>query len=76
MSHFYLVTDAMAEQVEAATGMRGRDTPLGALIEAPPSVADLRELAASIDRMMHPNRCTCGAFAIVHRPGCPAEQMT
>jgi hypothetical protein len=68
---FYLVTDATAEEVERRTGLQGHNTHLGALVETP-TPFDLGEAMARLDRLLHPNRCTCGAYAVFHRPGCPA----
>lgn len=67
---YFLVTDSTAEEVERRTGLRGRDTPMGVFVPAPPP-----GIAAALERMeraLHPNRCTCGAWAVVHRAECPA----
>lgn len=66
---YYLVTDACADEVERKIGVRGRDTPLGTLIEAPAPFpwAELELVRRALD----PSRCTCGRYAILHSPNCP-----
>lgn len=67
---YLLVTDATAAQVEAKTGFPAHDTPLGALLENPKPFnldAAMREL----DRALHPRRCVCGTYRVMHRPDCP-----
>jgi hypothetical protein len=71
----YLVTDATAEELERLTGLRGRDTPLGVLVEKPKPFcleAELEKLA----KLLHPTHCTCGSYAIIHQPNCPMWGIT
>lgn len=68
---YLLVTDATAAEVEAQTGMRGHDTPIGALVEDRKPV-NIHESMAIIDRALYPTQCTCDMHAIIHRPNCPA----
>lgn len=70
----YLITDSHAEEVEAKTGLRGHNTPLGVLIEKPKETQWRPELA-EIKRALNPNRCTCGAWSILHRPCCPVGDV-
>lgn len=67
----YLVTDATAAELEARTGLYGHDTPLGVLAEKPKPFRLDVELE-KLDRILHPRRCTCGSFAVIHQPNCPA----
>lgn len=71
MKKYLLITDAVPSQVEAATGLKGTMTDLGTLVEKP-GPFDVHGAMAVIDRALHPNRCTCGAYAVMHRPNCPA----
>lgn len=68
---YWLVKDATPGQVETVTGLRGALTPQGTIVEAPPDMGAVYEQVAAFERMLNPNRCTCGAWAIMHRPGCP-----
>jgi hypothetical protein len=74
MKKYYLVTDATAEEVIAKTGLDAHQTHMGALVERPPEF-DLHGALAELDRAFNPNRCTCGAYAVIHRPSCPAGLM-
>lgn len=69
---YYLVTDAVGEQVTRRTGLPVHDTPLGALVQKPKPFNLDAELDR-LDRAMFPNkpRCTCGPWAVFHRPSCP-----
>jgi hypothetical protein len=71
MKKYLLVTDATADQVKQATGLDGHDTPLGALIEKPRPF-NMQAAMEELDRALHPNRCICGRYAIMHRLNCPA----
>lgn len=68
---YYLITGTSASQVERLTGLRGHDTMLGTLVEEPRPVR-IAAAMDELDRALRPNRCTCGAFAIIHRSNCPA----
>lgn len=70
MKEYYLVTDSHAEEVERLTGLQGRDTRLGVLVEKPKPFNLDAELD-KLDRALHPRRCTCGPWSIIHRPNCP-----
>lgn len=72
---YFLITDSHADEVEALTGLRGRDTPFGVLVEQPKPFR-LEVAMERFERAFHPNRCTCGRGAIFHRSGCPAECLT
>lgn len=67
----YLITDAAPAEIEAKTGLRGHMTPFGTLVEKPKPV-DMHGALRAIERALNPNACTCGGYAIVHRPNCPA----
>jgi hypothetical protein len=69
MTH-YLVTGTSAAEVERKTGLRAHDTPLGTLVEKPQPFR-LEVEMERLERILHPHRCTCGAWAIVHQAGCP-----
>jgi hypothetical protein len=73
---YYLVTDAVAEQVTRCTGLPAHDTFLGALVEQPKPFNLDAELDR-LDRAMFPNkpRCICGRTAILHQPNCPMSLM-
>lgn len=71
MKKYYLVTDSTAAEVERCTGLRGRDTFMGALVERPEPF-DMHGTLAEINRALHPMWCTCGSYAVVHQPNCPA----
>lgn len=65
---YLLVTDATAGQVERAVGLRGLDTPHGALVEEPQRL-DVGAMVAAFERARSgPRRCFC---AVVHMPPCP-----
>ena len=70
MKSYYLITDSHAAEVEAQTGLVGHNTALGVLVEKPTPFSLDAELA-KLDRALHPNKCGCGAWSIIHRPGCP-----
>ncbi len=70
----YLVTDSVAEEVERLTGLRAHDTPLGTLVEKPKPFR-LEVEMEKLNHLLHPTRCTCGAWAILHRPGCPVGDV-
>lgn len=74
MKKYILITDAVPDQVEAATGIKGHLTPLGTLVEEPVRF-DIHGAMAILDRAFNPNRCTCGAYALLHRPNCPAGNV-
>lgn len=63
-------TGLSAAEIERRTGMRAIDTPLGVMLEKPKPL-DMRGALAEIDRALHPTRCICGPFAIIHRSNCP-----
>ncbi len=71
---YYLITDSTADEVERLTGIRGLDMPSGVLVEKPrPFRLDVE--LEKLDRHLRPNPCTCGTWAIIHRPGCPAGDL-
>jgi hypothetical protein len=72
MKRYILVTDATAEEVEQATGLRGRPTPLGVFVDMPKPFR-LEVEMEKLDRALHPRdpRCHCGRSAIMHSPRCP-----
>lgn len=74
---YLLVTDAVPEQVEAATGLQGHWTPLGTLVEEP-APFDMEAALDRLDRALRPTspRCTCGKHAVVHSPRCPLAFLT
>lgn len=73
MSKKYLwVTDAMPAEVESKTGLRGVPTPDGGTLVEKPKPFNIDAEMAKLDRILNPSRCTCGAWAIIHRPNCPA----
>lgn len=76
MKKYWLITDAVADQVTRRTGLPAHDTHLGALVEAPRQFNLDAELDR-LDRIMRPNRtrCTCG-FAVMHSPRCPMAYIT
>jgi hypothetical protein len=67
---YLLVTGTSAEEVERLTGLRGRDTPHGTLVEKPPPF-DLDAYMERLNRHLNPSRCTCGSRAMIHQPNCP-----
>lgn len=74
MREYYLVTDATAEEVERLTGLRGHNTPLGVLVEKPKPFR-LEVALEKLDRLLHPTRCICGKFAVIHQPHCPMANL-
>lgn len=66
---YWLIKDSTAAEVERLTGLQGRNTPLGVLVEEPKPIN--WAAMAEIKRALHPTRCTCGSYAILHRPSCP-----
>ena len=68
---FWLVTDTTAAELEQKTGLQGHDTPRGVLLKAPKPFR-LDVAMERLDRALHPRRCTCGSYAIIHQPNCPA----
>lgn len=72
---FYLVNGTSAEEVARRTDLRAWDTPLGALVEKPRPFNLAAELE-KLDRILHPSRCTCGRYALMHRSDCPAMSWT
>lgn len=75
MEKYWLVTDATAAEVEAKTGLQGHDTPLGVLLRAPKPFR-LDVALERLNRALHPTRCICGRYAILHQPNCPAGMAT
>lgn len=69
---YYLITDASAAEVEARTGLHGRDTPFGVFLDNIPDMASFYEAKAKFDRAFNPKLCTC---TVIHRPGCPAGDI-
>jgi hypothetical protein len=72
MSH-YLITDGQgtcAAEIEKRTGLRAHDTALGILVEKRKPF-DMQGALAQIDRALHPSRCICGRYAVLHQPNCP-----
>ena len=67
MKEYYLVTDATAEEVKRLTGMKARDTPLGALVEKPRPF-DLDAAMAQFDRARRGPPCCTGG--VMHAPWC------
>lgn len=59
-----------AEEVTRFTGREAHYSPLGMLVDAR-SLPNVQRMMEQVDRALHPRRCTCGAWAILHRPGCP-----
>ena len=70
MKKYWLVTDAVAEQVTEKTGLPAHNTPLGALVEQPRPF-DLNAEMARLDRILHWPRCSCGSHAVMHSVRCP-----
>lgn len=71
----WLVTGTSEAELKRLTGLSGRMTDLGVLVEAPKPF-DMYGALAQIDRALNPTRCTCGQNAILHRPRCPANVVT
>lgn len=75
---YMLVVDATAAQVEKILGLRGINTPCGALVPQPGDWFDIAKAMAIINRAIKPidpNRCICGPYAVIHRAGCPASHL-
>ncbi len=68
----YLVTDVSAEELELKTGLRGHNTALGVLVEKPKPFDMYRAMAIINRALTPPSLCTCGPYAIIHQPNCPA----
>lgn len=64
----WLVTGISEAELERLTGLRGRMTDYGVLVEAPKPF-DLYGALAEIDRALNPNRCRCRG--VLHQPTCP-----
>ena len=77
MKKYWLITDAVADQVTDKTGLPAHNTPLGALVERPEPF-DLGAAMDRLDRAMYPNkpRCTCGSYTVMHSPRCPMAYTT
>lgn len=71
MAAYWLVSGTSAQEIERLTGLRGQNTDQGVLIERPKTF-HLDAALRSFDAALNPNRCTCGTFSVLHRPGCPA----
>lgn len=76
MKKYYLVTDATADRVTHRTGLYALQTPLGALVEQPPTF-NLDKALDDLDRALHPNKlnCNCGLRSVIHWPNCPLGTM-
>jgi hypothetical protein len=72
----YLVTDTNAAELERKTGIEGRDTPLGVLVEKPKPFDMYRAMAIINRALQPPSLCTCGSNAIIHQLNCPAAWVT
>jgi hypothetical protein len=73
----YLITDGQgtcAAEIEKLTGLRAHDTPLGILVDKRKPF-DMQGALAEIDRALHPTRCICGKFAVLHQPNCPEARI-
>jgi len=70
MKEYYLVTDAAAETVEKLTGLPGRNTLLGALVEKPPSLASMGDALWAINNALNPPKPRCCHGVIMHEPNC------
>lgn len=71
---FWLVTGTSVDEVERTTGLRAYETHLGTLVERHQPL-DLAMAMDKIDRALHPNRCTCGEWSVLHRANCPAAYL-
>lgn len=67
----YLVTGTSEAELERLTGLRGRMTHFGVLVEVPPPVPDWSDLRRAFEP---PSRCICGKSAVIHRSNCPEAQ--
>lgn len=68
---YVLVPDGEAGQIEKLTGLKGHNTPLGALVEWRDPVVEAIRIGIqmdAIDRALKP-RCCYGTF--LHAPNCP-----
>lgn len=66
---YLLVTDATAAQVYSRTGLEGRDTLLGTLVENPThALADFNRGFAELNAILHPRdpRCRCYTGAVIN----------
>lgn len=69
MKRYLLVTDASAAEVEAKTGLRGHNTPLGTLVEDRDPIVEAIAIGLWRDHAS-PRGCPeCGA-AMLHRSNC------
>lgn len=80
MKKYYLVPDGEAGEIERLTGLRGRNTPFGALVEQPDerSKERLGIALAAINRAFNPpsRGCPeCGGI-IMHTSKCKLAAVT
>lgn len=76
MKRYLLITDAGAAEVEAKTGLRGHNTPLGVLVEDRDPVIEAMRLGfwlEQVNRALYPQKPRCCPEChgtILHRFGC------
>ena len=68
---YYLVSGTSAQELERLTGLRGRNTSHGVLVEKP-SLVGLGEAMATLRRAFPKPQPTCTCRGVIHQRGCPA----